>query len=664
MCRIVQDSPTEAGAAMSELSQDADKRLAKADDILARFVTEAPVAVAIFDAQMRYLAWSQEWACRFGLQSVDLLGRAHHPDLVQGESPGWLEAFRLALAGQATSCDVAQVRPSGDKDVWLRWCMRPIPAAEGAARVAVFVTDITHQRQVEAELQRAADRLHQITTSLGIGVFEHDFATGVTAVTDSYLALLGLTRDNLPKTSEDWLALLRPPDVTAYRAALDRAMDPSGDGRFIIETHPVVDGVERVMEVKFRVVFRGEGADRRPEHLVGVTVDQTESRSLQQVLSRAQKLETAGRLAGMVAHDFNNILTVILANLELAGLRDLDEDLRVLLRNAADAAEMGAGFTKRLVVLAGGHSAGETSITIDEHIGRVWEVFQRVLSDGIAFRFHPGAKDAVVLVDAAEIDGAILNLVMNARDAQSVGGQIDVQTEIVELTETAAARIRGGRPGRFLRIAVRDKGDGIPEAVVARLGEPFVTTKAPGRGSGLGLTSVILTVERAGGFLQVTSVPGHGTEMSVYLPVVATASPAAAPASTEYPFGNGELVLVVEDDPMVREAALMRLEAIGYAVIEAGSAEAALALIEAGEPVDLVFSDVVLSGPMSGFNLVRELRTRFPGIATLLTSGHVSSAIRKGDAIGPPVPLLTKPYPLHTLAEAVAAALRSVPPKA
>lgn len=285
-------------------------------------------------------------------------------------------------------------------------------------------------------------------------------------------------------------------------------------------------------------------------------------------------------------------------------------------------------------------------------------MFQRVLSDDIFFRFHPGAGDAVVSFDPAEIDGAILNLVMNARDAQPTGGQIELRTEVLTLDAATAGEVRGARPGRFLRLSVRDKGPGMAPEVAARVGEPFFTTKAAGRGSGLGLTSVTLTAERAGGFLRVASAPGEGTEVSLYLPALEGQVHTAVAESKDYPFGNGELVLVVEDDPMVREAVMLRLEAIGYAVIEAGNTDAALQQIEAGEPVDLVFSDVVMPGSRSGYDLIRELRAQHPGIATLLTSGHVSSAVRERDGLNPPVPLLSKPYPLKALAEAVAAALR------
>lgn len=628
------------------------------DGTLASFVSVAPVAVAMFNQNLRCIAWSREWSRLNGIEGIDLTGRSHC-DIIPDPAERWRQLLLRGMTGETFDCEEESWTLKDGREIWVRWSIRPILKTDGSVfAVALFTEDLTDHKLAEREMRRSTDRLQQVTTSLGIGLFEHDFATGRSTISDGFTELLGIGRDQVPQTTDGWVALLRPVDVAAYQAATRKALDPSSDGSFSCEVRPLVQGVERVMEVKSHVLFRGEGADRRPDRLVGVIVAQTDSRRLQEELSRALRLETVGRLAGMVAHDFNNILTVILANLELAGLRTLEPDLVPLLRNAVDAAEMGAGFTKRLLALAGGHRAEGRPILMDEHIGRVWDVFQRVLSDNVTLHFHPGAQGATVHADPAEIDGALLNLVINARDAQPGGGQIDLRTEVEVLDAETASTMRGGKAGRFLRLSVRDRGSGIPPELVARLGEPFFTTKGPGRGSGLGLTSVILSAERAGGFLHVASIPGDGTEMSIYLPVADVEAPTKLSTSEDFPFGNGELILVVEDDPMVREAVMLRLEAIGYAVIEAGNAEAALQQIEAGEPVDLVFSDVVMPGSRSGYDLIRELRARHPGIATLLTSGHVSLAVRERDGLDPPVRLLSKPYPLKELAEAVAAALR------
>ena len=628
--------------------------------VLREVVAQAPFAMAMLDRQLRYRAWSRAWSALYGLADRDVTGLAH-AELFPDRSEPWGEAVNRCLQGEAVEGFDHRLCLTDGREIWLRWSLWPLRGRSGAvAAVALCAEDISAWKQAEAELALGQDRLEQITWSLDIGLFEYDFRSGDMQISDGYLHLLGLAHDQAPMTERDWIAVLRPADMAAYTAARQRALDPAGDGRFFCEFHPIVEGEERTLEVKSRVHFSGVGAARRPERLIGIIADRTESRRLQGALSQAQRLETVGRLAGMVAHDFNNLLTVILSNLELADLRTADPEVRHLLRQAAEAAESGAGFTKRLLVLAGGQRGAAVPVLVDEHIGQVWDLYQRVLSDSIAFRFHPGAGGAAVRIDPAEIDGAVLNLVVNARDAQPAGGEVILSTDVVEIGAATASQIRGGKPGRFLRLSVRDRGPGMPPEVAARAGEPFFSTKGAGKGSGLGLTSVTLTAERAGGFLQIVSAPGQGTDARIHLPLTAPPS-APSPEEAEYPFGNGELVLVVEDDALLREAVMQRLEAIGYAVIEAASGEAALALIEAGEPVDLVFSDVVMPGALSGYDLVRKLRDSHPDIAVLLTSGHVSEAYRDRVPPDPPVELLTKPYPLKTLARSVANALRQGP---
>lgn len=346
-------------------------RNAALDGTLSLFVSNAPVAVAMFDRDMRYLAWSQEWVSYYGLDSIDLTGRSHY-EIFPGLLDRWRVAHRRGFEGEAIDCEEDTYRHEDGRRVWLCWRIRPIRDPDGTVfAIALFTEDTTDRKLAEAELRSAAERLQQITASLGIGVFEHDFTTGKSTISDSYINLLQIRRDQVPETTEGWTALLRPVDVAAYLEARRRALEPAGTGRFSCEVRPLVAGVERYMEVQAKVLFSGEGPARTPERIVGIIVDQTESRRLHEALLQAQRLETVGRLAGMVAHDFNNILTVILANLELADLRVVDADLRRLLKNAVDAADMGAGFNKRLLALAGGHRAQGQPVVIDEHISRV-----------------------------------------------------------------------------------------------------------------------------------------------------------------------------------------------------------------------------------------------------------------------------------------------------
>jgi signal transduction histidine kinase len=308
--------------------------------------------------------------------------------------------------------------------------------------VAVFIDSMSPPPQAKEDIDRLNDRLRQVTSAMSVAIFEYEFKTCTSIISDEHLASLNLTRDHLPATPEDWFDLLRPLDPDAYWQNWKRAMSPEGEGRFSFEVRPLVNGQERQMELQAHVRFSGQGSVRQPERMFGMLVDHTENRRMQAALSRAQRQETVGRMAGMVAHDFNNILTVILANIELAELRTADPELHQLLRNATNAAEMGASFNKRLLALAGGHRAQVAAlpVAVDEHIARTWAVFQRVLSDELSLVFHPGAPNAVVAIDPAEIDGAILNLVMNARDAQMEGGTIMLETScLLGFGQTAKA---------------------------------------------------------------------------------------------------------------------------------------------------------------------------------------------------------------------------------
>ena len=231
------------------------------------------------------------------------------------------------------------------------------------------------------------------------------------------------------------------------------------------------------------------------------------------------------------------------------------------------------------------------------------------------------------------------------------------ETKAVELNAETAREFENGMPGQFLELSVCDTGIGMTPSQISNAREPFFSSKAPDMGTGLGLTSVASTMERIHGFMSIQSEPGQGTCVSLFLPV-ADGHPAERGQREEMPLGNGELVLVVEDDAMVREATLNRLEALGYAVIEASNGQAALALLNEGEPVDLVFSDIVMPGDISGFKLEEFVTAQFPEIAVLLTTGHTSKRRRRQTEGRGRAELLKKPYSLATLAQAVERALR------
>lgn len=624
-------------------------------DILSCFfsdlIEECPFALAILDRDLRYVTFSKGWTERVGL-TLGAAAIGTPVTGVPGQSAGWIGSLRAALLGKAAS-GVDRIGQTADwPERWQFWKVWPVGKGGQWVAISLFGGGETAQSH-GATSAYATDGIHKITTAMGIGLLEHDFATGSIALSDTYLELLGITRDSVPTTDAGWMDLLRVRDAEAFQAARARALDPKGEGVFDFEVWPIVGGVERCMRIQSRVLFEGEGADRRPHHLVGLLVDRTAERQMEEALARAQRLETVGRLAGMVAHDFNNILSVILGNLELVLPKVGNEEVRALLNNAMEATQMGAGFNKRLLTLAGGHGGQAVRFHLDAHLGQTWEIYRRVLRDDILLQFEPGSETAHIVADPAEIDAAILNLVVNARDVQLDGGRIVISTRRV-------GQAGGGEACDTVEIAVTDEGPGMPANVAARAGEPFFTTKPSGMGSGLGLASVIASAKRAGGTFRIETGP-KGTRAILSLPISDGDAVAMLPQDGEMPLGDGESILVVEDDPLVREAAMQRLEALGYVVAEASNTQSAMAQIESGAVVDLVFSDIILPGGPSGLDMCAALRKSNPRIALLLTSGHASGVYRDTKHEMPMPEILAKPYSLRELAFAVRRCLSAVP---
>ncbi|WP_323775726.1 response regulator [Leisingera sp.] len=500
-------------------------------------------------------------------------------------------------------------------------------------------------------------QLEMAAQAAGIGLFLVDFEAGITVLSGGVPGMFTSKTGKACSSFDAWMDGLVSADRAAMDEALAAASAPGSSGRLIAEVHSGGSNPRPVL-ILGQVHFTGSGDSREPSRVSGAMLDQSGEGLVQEMLSKRQGLETIGRFAGVIAHDFNNLLTVILANLEMAAFKTRDEDARGLLRRAAEAAEMGAGFNKRLLALAGVGRSAPVVIAVNRHITGNWQILERLLSEHTRLTFHPCADAWPVTADPSELDGAILNLIANARDAVADGGGVAIATENVCLTPEQVAGMSGAAPGEFVRISVSDTGSGMPASVAAQALEPFFTTKPTGSGSGLGLTSVGMTVARAGGFLQLETAPGEGTSVSLYLPRAPEAAEClGGDQDGEVPFGDGQLVLVVEDDPLVREAVLQRLEVLGYAVIEAADGEAALELLQQGEPVDLVFSDVVMPGRLSGYDLALLLRRRHPGIAVLLTSGYASRGVSRQRQLTSPVELIAKPYSLQVLARAVERAL-------
>jgi PAS domain S-box-containing protein len=389
-----------------------------------------------------------------------------------------------------------------------------------------------------------------------------------------------------------------------------------------------------------------------------ITRDVTERRETQRALDEArealfqsQKIEALGQLTGGVAHDFNNLLTVIIGGLDTLKRSEPHEVVR---RNRAldmslHAAERAASLTSRLLAFSRRQPLQPTPTDLNILVRDMTELLHRTLGEAVELEGVLAPRLWQVEVDQNQLESAILNLAVNARDAMPVGGKLTIETGNTFLDESYSAKDAEVLPGQYAVVAVSDTGLGMPKEIMARVFEPFYTTKEVGRGTGLGLSMVYGFVKQSGGHVTIYSEVGQGTTVKLYLPRYI--GEGAAPTKVEKlaPAGsNGEVVLVVEDNDDVRAYSVMSLTELGYRVLEARHAEAALSVLETDQHIDLLFSDIVLPG-MSGRALVDRALELRPELKVLFTTGYSRNAIVHQGRLDAGVQLISKPFTFEQL---------------
>jgi PAS domain S-box-containing protein len=415
---------------------------------------------------------------------------------------------------------------------------------------------------------------------------------------------------------------------------------------------PAMPGGPRTWESILAPVKNAAGVTDR---IVGSTRDITDRVRTEERLRDAQRMEAVGQLTGGVAHDFNNLLQVIRGNLELLEPALIADDAaQRRLSNALHGTERAAQLTRQLLAFARRQPLAPQVINVSRLISDMADLLRRTLGEGVEVETVIGGGLWNTMADPAQVESAILNLALNARDAMPGGGRLTVEVSNAALDAAYAREATDVTPGQYVQISVSDTGEGMSPETRARVFEPFFTTKAEGKGSGLGLSMVYGFVRQSMGHVRVYSEPGHGTTVKLYLPrshhgVTATLNAASVPQK-----GARESVLVVEDETEVRSAAVAMLDALGYRCLEAADAAGALAMLESGEAVDLIFSDVVMPGPLKTRDFAARVRERWPGLPILFTSGYTENAIVHHGRLDEGLDLISKPYARLDLARKVA----------
>jgi len=523
--------------------------------------------------------------------------------------------------------------------------------------------DISALKQAQTALRESEERLDRAQEIAGIGSWEIDLKTDRVIWSKQVYRLRGITPPELDESTDRFALVINgdnEPRVNEWISDLRNGKAP-GPIEYRIKRS---DGQERIVSAEGRPI---RDADGHIVKLAGTVQDITERRLTEQQLMQAQKMETVGQLTGGLAHDFNNIMGAVIGNLDLI-MESVPPDSPAdeSCRTALDAALSGAELVKRLLAFSRRQTLQPKPIGLDETIASVLPLIKRTLGEQISIETQLAPHLWSAIADPVQLETAILNLTVNARDAMPSGGTLTIETSNVVVDADLGNAASDLKPGEYVVISVSDTGSGMPPEVLDHVFEPFFTTKPPGAGSGLGLSMVFGTMQQLGGSVHVYSEVGVGTTVRLYLPKARVSDDAGrrTPTDAEPIAGGTEHILLVEDNAPIRVLGTKVLRSLGYKVIVFDSADAAMEFVDSGERIDLLFTDVVMAGHLDGIGLAREVRRRDPNLPILFTSGFASPVMLREQIDDLGANLIAKPYRKADLALLVRSILNRIPESA
>lgn len=520
------------------------------------------------------------------------------------------------------------------------------------------------QRQAMADaLCLSEERFRLLARATNDAIWDWDIPGDTIWWGDGFASLFGHAPGTEPHNIAAWAALVHPHDREQVHDQLQSAIAGEGDSWTASYRLRRADGNWSQVEDRGQLLRDQAGTAIR---MVGGLSDVSARVALEERIRSSQRLEAVGQLTGGIAHDFNNLLTVVLGNAEALSEQLVGDPLHhSLARMIVGAAERGADLTRRLLTFARRQALAPRAVDLNQLIQGIEPLLRRALGSNIEIDIQPHDGLPATLVDPGQLENALLNLCVNARDAMPTGGRITIATNIAsnELSERGLDAPAQGQ--RYTLLSVSDTGSGIAPEHLDRVFEPFFSTKAEGEGTGLGLAMVYGFARQSGGEITVSSEPGQLTTFKLYLPLASGAAEPPREAGDEPALQRGSArILLVEDDPLVRQFAQAQLLALGYHVIPAQDGAQALSILDGGEVVDLLFTDIMMPG-MSGRQLAQQAQQAYPGLKVLFTSGYPgepSAADAPGrDPQGFDQPLLRKPYRRADLARRLREVLAESP---
>lgn len=531
-----------------------------------------------------------------------------------------------------------------------RWVVADSGGGDDFAIVETNV-DVSDLRRMQADLVAREAHLRSILDTVPEAMVVIDDKGLITSFSAAAERLFGFGSSEA--VGRNVRILMPQPDHDAHDGYMSRYLD-TGERRIIgygrVVTGQKKDGSHFPMELAI-----GEARAAGGRIFTGFIRDLTSRHRIEEELRQAHKMEAVGQLTGGIAHDFNNLLTVVSGNLEMVERRLTDDKSRALLREAQSAAEDGAKLTAQLLAFGRKQPLNAKLADIGQLVSQFSDLLRRALGEAIELRTIVSGSPGAALVDSSQLQNALLNLALNARDAMPRGGRLTVEISAAKLDSDYASMYPQVRTGSYVLIAVTDTGSGMSDEVRQRAFEPFFTTKGVGVGTGLGLSMVYGFTKQSGGHVQIYSEVGQGTSVRLFLPAASAAlrdtltPPPEWPAAQQSLPGGSETILVVEDDARVRRVAVARLEDTGYRVLQAETAAQALQILDADPRIALLFTDIVMPGGMSGDELAREARLRLPGLKIIMTSGFAEPSVAVRE-LAAEASWLKKPYSAMELA--------------
>ena len=622
----------------------AEEAMRESKQRLRNFIEHAPAALAVLDRDLCYLGMSRRFREDFGLGDRDLTGRRHY-DVFRTIPENIQAAHRRALAGEVVGSDNDLFRQPDGKLRNKRWEVRPwFERGGGIGGIEIFTEDITERKRVEDELRRADERFSKAFRCSPLPIAINSLEDGrFLDVNDAYLEMSRYSREQLiGQSSLDIGFWVEPSERAGLIATLQK------------------EGRVRQSQLRFRT---GQGEIRKVDYaaelidldgqscILSISRDITEQLALEAQLRQAQKMEAIGNLAGGVAHDFNNILGVIIGYCDLT-IDELAPGTSVA-KNVArikKASVRAAGLTRQLLTFGRRQVVFPVVLHLDSAIQGVTSMLLRMVSEDVRITVDAEAGPRNIKADPGQLEQIVMNLVVNARDAMPQGGDIRIATAHRTLEPRDLAEYSGCAVGSYLALVVSDTGHGMSPATMSSIFEPFFTTKEVGVGTGLGLSTVYGIVKQCGGTIRVSSELGKGAAFEVLFPEVH--EPVTRHASTEATVrkpAQAGVILLVEDSESLRELITIMLQQGGYEVIEACDAESALRLLrESEKKPDLLLTDVIMPG-RTGVELLAEALREYPAMRGLFMSGYSPDLLSERGGSVEESAFLQKPFNLPTL---------------